>query len=211
MAQKKVPSAVKIQSAESGVAKIKSGLAKLAIILKGSRQKLQVLKSRVATPALAQKYKALAKAQLALESSTKAQAGKYKVLSGTMGKLKGMFAAIAKGAIATARTVWVNAKKPVTWLMSKLKKKPAGISDIESVADLGVAPIVIWAAVVATIAALSAAIGSLISRANALDNQIDALNDDIDDYEQELSARSQAPDEDDYEQQPDEDDYEDEY
>lgn len=206
--KKQVPSAAKINTAESGVAKIRSGLAKLATILTGNRQKLMALKSRLATPALAQKYAALAKVQLALESSTKAQAERYKVLTGAMNKLKGMFAAIAKGATATARTVWETAKKPVSWLMSKLKKKRAGVSDIESIDDLGVAPLVIWAAVVATIAALSAAIGYLISRATALEEQIDALNYDIDDYEQQLSQRPQAPAEDDYSY---EDDYEEEW
>ncbi len=208
MAQKQVPSKGKIQSAESGVAKIKSGLVKLATILTGNRQKLMALKNRLATPEMVQKYAALAKAQSALEKSTKSQAERYKVLTGAMNKLKGMFVAIVKGATDTARAVWETAKKPVSWLMSKLQKKPAGLSNIESIDDLGIAPIVIWAAVVATIAALSAAIGYLISRASALDNQIDALNDDIDDYEQQLSQRSQAPPEYDYSY---EDDYEEEW
>ncbi|MCX9009949.1 MAG: hypothetical protein OIN66_02395 [Candidatus Methanoperedens sp.] len=163
----------------------KSGLVKLATILTGNRQKLMALKSRIITPEQRQKYAALAKVQLALEKSTKSQAEKYKVLTGAIGKLKNMFAAIAKGAAATARSVWETAKKPVSWLMSKLKKKPAGLSNIEAIDDLGVAPIVIGAAVVATIAALSAAIGYLISRASALEEQIDALNDDIDYYEQQ--------------------------
>lgn len=208
MVQNNVPSAAKIKTAESGVAKIKSGLMKLATILTGNRQKLMALKSRLATPALAQKYTALVKAQLILEKSTKSQAEKYKVLTGAMNKLKGMFAAIAKGATDTARNAWETARKPVSWLMSKLKKKPAGVGNIESIDDLGVAPLVIWAVVVATIAALSAAIGYLISRASALEEQVDSLNEDIDDYEQQLSERSQAPAEDDYSY---EDEYEEEY
>jgi hypothetical protein len=193
MAQKQIPSAAKIQNAETGITKIRSGLVKLATILTGNRQKLLALKSRLATPEMMRRYAALAKAQLALESSTKSQAERYKVLTGAMSKLKGMFAAIAKGATDAARNVWETARKPVSWLMSKLKKKPAGLGNIESIDDLGVAPLVIWGAVAATIAALSAAVGYLISRASALEEQIDALNYDIDDYEQQLSARSQMP------------------
>ena len=206
MAQKQVPSASKIQTAESGVAKIRSGLVKLATILTGNRQKLLALKNRLSTPVLMQRYAALAKAQLALENSTKSQAERYKVLTGAMSKLKGMFSAIAKGATDTARNVWETAKKPVSWLMSKLQKKPAGLGNIESIDDLGIAPVVIWAAVVATIAALSAAVGYLISRASALEEQIDALNDDIDYYDQQLSQRSGS-----YEQAPADDYFDTEY
>ncbi len=122
MAQKQIPSASRIQNAESGITKIRSGLVKLATILTGNRQKLLALKNRLTTPELMRRYAVLAKAQVALENSTKSQAQRYKVLTGAMSKLKGMFAAIAKGATDAARSVWETAKKPVSWLV-EIKEK----------------------------------------------------------------------------------------
>lgn len=195
----KLPSKQKIRKAEGSIAKIRSMLVKLSWVLKGNRKKLSEAKDRLRTPEQKRKYAALLKVQTALEKSTKSQAKWYKVLAGTMKKLKGMFGALAKGAKETARRTWSTAKKPVSWLASKLKRKrrPRGlrdIGDIASIDDLGVAPIVIWGAVAATTAALLVAVGSLLTKASALEEQIDALNEEIDWYEESYDEEEPTDD-----------------
>lgn len=194
----KLPSKHKIRKAEGSIAKIKSMLVKLSGVLKGNRKKLSAAKDRLRTPEQKRKFATLMKVQAALEKSSKAQAKRYRVLAGTMRKLKGMFGALAKGAKETARRTWSTAKKPVSWLASKLKRRPRGlrdIGDIESIDDLGIAPIVIWGAVAATTAALLVAVGSLLSKASALEEQIDALNEEIDRYEEESYSEEEPVDE----------------
>lgn len=193
MAQKKLPEKAKIQKAEGSIEKLKSALVKLAGVLKGTRQKLGAAKDRLRTPEQKRKYASLVKVQAALEKGAKTQADKYKVLAATMGKFRNMAAAVAKGAKAAAKKVLDTAKKPVSWLASKFKRKPTSLKDIGSLDDLGVAPLVIWGLVVATIAALSVAIGALLSQASKLEEQIDALNDEIDSYGSERSEEQEEP------------------
>lgn len=194
MAQK-LPDKGKIKKTESSIEKIKSALTKLAGILKGTRQKLAATKDRPRTPEQKRKYAALVKVQAALEKGAKTQADKYKVLAATMGKFRNMATAVAKGAKAAAKKVLDTVKKPVTWLASKIKRKQKGLRDIEALDDLGVAPLVIWGLVVATIAALSAAIGLLLSNASKLEEQINALNDEIDSYENDGQPEEPEPEE----------------
>lgn len=161
------------------IQKIKAGLAKAKALILGNAKALSQMKGRIRTKAQAAAYAKLVQKQKKQQELYKQIYSKFQKLVAFINKAKAAGQWI-KGKITGASGA---AARRIKGLFSR--KGTRGLS--EGLSDLGVAPIVAAAAV---IAALLASVGFLLSQTITQKEMIDAQNEKLDEYE-----RGAAPEE----------------
>lgn len=175
------------------IQKIKAGLAKAKALILGNAKDLSQTKSRIRTKAQAAAYAKLVQKQKKQQELYKKIYSKFQKLVAFINKAK-------------AAGQWVKGK--ITGAARRIKGLFSRRKGTRGIDDLGVAPIVAAAAV---IAALLTAVGYLLKQTLTQKEEIDGLNEKLDEYEKQREAvpeeREAAP-EDEAEEPPAEDEEE---
>ncbi len=178
------------------IQKIKVGLAKAKALILGNAKALSQTKGRIRTKAQAAAYAKLVQKQKKQQELYKKIYSKFQKLVEFINKAK-------------AAGQWVKGK--ITGAAGAAARRIKGLFSrrgTRGIGDLGIAPLIAAAAV---IAALLAAVGFLLSQTITQKEEIDGLNEKLDEYEKQGGAapeeREAAP-EDEAEEPPAEDEEE---
>lgn len=155
------------------IQKIKAGLAKAKALLLGNAKALSQTKSRIRTKAQAAVYAKLVQKQKKQQELYKKIYSKFQKLVAFINKAK-------------AAGQWVKSK--ITGAAGAAARRIKGLfsrKGTRGLSDLGIAPIIAAAAV---IAALLAAVGYLLSQTITQKEEIDSLNNKVDEYEKQREA-----------------------